>query len=246
MGFWNKFEEGKLWVKIKDNKNNELVSFLREAEKAGFELPGSPYILSNYLNDFYFYTKKDIVITYHNDSLIFTYEEKFDETLENSEKKDLFLWEWGINDALMMPALEAFGNEFDKAFDIVLCENLCDEEIEEDCTAEPVDEIHICSCKNRADDCNSPSDYCGGCDNHIEGKTTSGVVELCHEDKVESCCETENETEDKNEMEKMRESVRTIYNHLQDYGYEDIFINFFDSLVDEIAKDFNNGEAYYE
>ena len=38
MGFWNKFEEGKLWVKVKDNKNNELMSFLREAEKAGFEL----------------------------------------------------------------------------------------------------------------------------------------------------------------------------------------------------------------
>ena len=246
MSFWNKFEEGKLWVKIKDNKNDELVSFLSEAEKAGFELPGSPLILSNYLNDFYFHTKKDIVITYHNDSLIFTYEEKFDETLENSEKKDLFLWDWDNDDALMMPVLEAFGNEFDKAFDIVLCENLCDEEVEEDCTAEPVDEIHICSCKNRADDCNSPSDYCGGCDNHIEGKTTSGVVELCHEDKVESCCETENETEDKNEMEKMRESVRTIYNHLQDYGYETIFINFFNSLADEIEKDFNNGEDYYE
>ena len=243
MGFWNKFEEGKLWVKVKNNKNNELISFLREAEKAGFELPGSPYVLSNYLNDFYFYAKKDIVITYHNDSLIFTHEEQFDKTLENSEKKDLFLWDWNNDDALLMPAFEACSNEFDKAFDMVLCDNLYDEEDnEEDFTTESADEIHICSCKDRADDCSSPCDHCRGCDNHIEGKTTSGIVNDYCEDEAEDSCETE----DKNEIEKVRESVRTIYNHLQDYGYETIFINFFHSLADEIAKDFNNGEDYYE
>ena len=243
MGFWNKFEEGKLWVIVRDNKNNELVSFLREAEKAGFELPGSPYVLSNYLNDFYFNIGKEIVVTYKN-SFVFTNEEKFDEALEKSEKKDLFLWDWDNGDALLMPGFEACSNEFDKAFDIVLYENLCEEEAEEDSTTESVDEIHICSCKDRADDCSSPCDHCRGCDNHIEGKTISNVVESCSEDKVESCYETE--TKDENEMEKMRESLRTIYNHLRDYGYEDIFINFFDSLADEIEKDFNNGEDYYE
>lgn len=243
MGFWNKFEEGKLWVKVKDNKNNELVSFLSEAEKAGFELPGSPYILSNYLNDFYFHAKKDIVITYHKDSLIFTYEDKFNETLENSEKKDLFLWDWGINDALMLPAFETFSDEFDEALNIMLCDNLCDEEDnnEEDFIEEPVDEIHICSCKDRADDCSSPSDHCQGCDKHIEGKTTSGVVDNCCEDETENSCEIE----DENEVEKMRESLRTIYNHLKDYGYEEIFIDFFIGLAAAIAKDFNSGDDFY-
>lgn len=240
MGFWNKFEEGKLWIKIKNNKNDELVSFLREAEKAGFELPGSPYILSNYLNDFYFNIEKDIVITY-KDSFVFTNEKKFNETLENSEKKDLFLWEWGINDVLMLSAFETFSDEFDEALNIMLRDNLCDEE---DNNEESIDEIHICSCKDRADDCNSPGDYCKGCDKHIEGKTTSGIVDNYCEDEAEDSCEAEDE--DENEMEKVRESLRTIYNHLQDYGYEEIFIDFFISLATTIEKDFNGGENSYE
>lgn len=246
MGFWNNFEEGKLWVKIKDNKNNELVSFLREAEKAGFELPGSPDILSNYLNDFYFNIGKDIVITYKN-SFVFTNEEKFDETLKNSEKKNLFLWEWGINDALMLSAFETFSDEFDEALNIMLRDNLCDEEDNNKDEESPMeldadaDEIHICSCKDRANDCSSPGDHCRGCDKYIEGKTTSGIVDdYCGEDETEDSCE------DEDEKEKMRESLRTIYNHLRAYDYEEIFIDFFIGLATAIEKDFNIGEDFYD
>lgn len=258
MGFWSQFKEGKLWVKVKvknnNSKNNELMSFLREAEKAGFELPSSPSILSNYLNECYSHTGEDIVITYKN-SVAFTNEEEFNEALKNSEN-DLILWDWDISDALILPAFEIFADRFDEALNTVLHDNLCDDdddddEDEKDNNKEneesPIeldaDEIHICSCKNRTNKCNAPSDYCcQGCDDYIKSKTTSGIVNTCCEDEIEYSCDTE----DKNEKDKIKESLRIIDNHLRDYGYEDIFINFFDSLADEIEKDFNSGEDYYE
>lgn len=254
MSFWSNFKDGKLWIKIKvknnNNKNNELISFLHEAEKAGFELPWPSSILSNYLNECYSHIEEDIVITYKN-LVTFTNEEKFNEALKNSEN-DLILWDWDINDALMLPAFEIFGDRFDESLNTVLCDNLCDEEEDnkEDNNKEdekfPIesdaDEIHICSCKDRTNKCNAPSDYCSDCDDHIKGKTTSGIVDDHCEDETEDSYKTE----DKNEKDKIKESLNIIYNHLLDYGYEDIFINFFDSLADEIEKDFNSGEDYYD
>ena len=254
MGFWSNFKDGKLWVKVKvknnNSKNNELISFLHEAEKAGFELLWSSSILSNYLNKFYSRIKKEIVITY-KDSLIFTNEEKFNEALKKSEN-DLLLWDWDISDALILPAFEICSDRFDVALNTVLHDNLCDDEEgeEEDNNKEDeeslieldTDEIHICSCKDRTNKCNAPSDYCSDCDDYIKGKTTSGIVDNHCEDETEDSCEAE----DKNEKEKIKESLNIIYNHLQDYGYDKILINFFDSLADEIEKDFNSEEDYYE